>query len=160
MQRVVWCCSCLCAQPHRYVQLFVTPWTVAHQAPLSMRFSRQGYWSGLPFPTSKNRIIEGIKQVNKLILSWQCPAIRKNYYQWYSWFTLTDSLKENNEHLIPSTIFRMLKKHLLYVLLKLYHTLQIMIHTAIFLIKSLTILTISSFFLFKKIHNISSSFFF
>ena len=27
----------------------VTPWTVAHQAPLSMRFSRQEYWSGLPF---------------------------------------------------------------------------------------------------------------
>ena len=30
---------------------FMTPWTVAHQAPLSMGFSRQGYWSGLPFPT-------------------------------------------------------------------------------------------------------------
>ena len=29
--------------------LFVTPWTVAQQAPLSMRFSRQEYWSGLPF---------------------------------------------------------------------------------------------------------------
>ena len=29
--------------------LFVTPWTVAHQAPLSMGFSRQEYWSGLPF---------------------------------------------------------------------------------------------------------------
>ena len=28
-----------------------TPWTVAHQAPLSMGFSRQEYWSGLPFPT-------------------------------------------------------------------------------------------------------------
>ena len=28
-----------------------TPWTAAHQAPLSMRFSRQGYWSGLPFPS-------------------------------------------------------------------------------------------------------------
>ena len=28
----------------------VTPWTVAHQAPLSMRFSRQEYWSGVPFP--------------------------------------------------------------------------------------------------------------
>jgi len=27
----------------------VTPWTVAHQAPLSMEFSRQEYWSGLPF---------------------------------------------------------------------------------------------------------------
>ena len=34
-----------------HVQLFVTPWTVAHQAPLSMRFSRQEYWSGLPFPS-------------------------------------------------------------------------------------------------------------
>ena len=33
------------------VQLFVAPWTVAHQAPLSMGFSRQEYWSGLPFPT-------------------------------------------------------------------------------------------------------------
>ena len=32
------------------VWLFVTPWTIAHQAPLSMRFSRQEYWSGLPFP--------------------------------------------------------------------------------------------------------------
>ena len=33
------------------VQFFVTPWTVAHQAPLSMVFFRQGYWSGLPFPS-------------------------------------------------------------------------------------------------------------
>jgi len=29
----------------------VTPWTAAHQAPLSMGFSRQGYWCGLPFPS-------------------------------------------------------------------------------------------------------------
>ena len=33
------------------VQVFVTPWTVARQAPPSMGFSRQGYWSGLPFPS-------------------------------------------------------------------------------------------------------------
>ena len=33
------------------VRLFVTPWTVAYQAPLSMEFSRQEYWSGLPFPS-------------------------------------------------------------------------------------------------------------
>ena len=32
------------------VQLFATPWTVTHQVPLSMEFSRQEYWSGLPFP--------------------------------------------------------------------------------------------------------------
>ena len=34
-----------------HVRLFVTLWTVAHQAPLSMGFSRQEYWSGLPFPS-------------------------------------------------------------------------------------------------------------
>ena len=33
------------------VQLFGTPWTIAHQAPLSMGFSRQEYWSGVPFPS-------------------------------------------------------------------------------------------------------------
>ena len=33
-----------------HVQLFVTLWTVGHQAPLSMGFSRQEYWSGLPCP--------------------------------------------------------------------------------------------------------------
>ena len=33
------------------VQLFAAPWTVAHQAPPSMGFSRQEYWSGLPFPS-------------------------------------------------------------------------------------------------------------
>ena len=39
--------------PAKSIQLclFVTSWTVAHQAPLSMGFSRQGYWSGLPFPS-------------------------------------------------------------------------------------------------------------
>ena len=34
-----------------HVWLFVTPWTVAHQAPPSMEFSRQEYWSGLPLPS-------------------------------------------------------------------------------------------------------------
>ena len=33
------------------VRLFATPWTVAHQAPLSMGFSRHEYWSGLPSPS-------------------------------------------------------------------------------------------------------------
>ena len=33
------------------VPLFATQWTIAHQAPLSMEFSRQEYWSGLPFPS-------------------------------------------------------------------------------------------------------------
>ena len=42
--------ACMHAQLLSCVWLFATPWTVAHQAPLSMGFSRQKYWSGLPFP--------------------------------------------------------------------------------------------------------------
>ena len=43
------CCACVLSHFNR-VRLFVTLWTAAHQAPLSMGFSRQEYWSGLPFP--------------------------------------------------------------------------------------------------------------
>ena len=39
------------------VRLFATPWTVAYQAPLSMGFSRQEYWSGLPFPSQTPPIL-------------------------------------------------------------------------------------------------------
>ena len=44
-----------------HVQLFVTLWTVAHQAPLSKGFSRQGYWSGLPCPPPENLPDPGIE---------------------------------------------------------------------------------------------------
>ena len=37
-----------------HVRLFVTTWTVAYQAPPSMEFSRQEYWSGLPFPSPRD----------------------------------------------------------------------------------------------------------
>ena len=39
------------AQPVSRVQLFAAPWIASHQAPLSLGFPRQGYWSGLPFPS-------------------------------------------------------------------------------------------------------------
>jgi len=43
---------CVCVRVHARcrVRLFATPWTIALQAPLSIGFSRQEYWSGLPFP--------------------------------------------------------------------------------------------------------------
>ena len=39
----------VCAQFRSHVRLFATPWTAAHQVPVSMKFSRQEYCSGLPF---------------------------------------------------------------------------------------------------------------
>ena len=47
--------------PFSHVQLFVTPWSVARQAPLSMGFSRQEYWNGLPFPSSGDLPDPGIE---------------------------------------------------------------------------------------------------
>ena len=46
------------------VQLFATPWTVAHQVLLSMEFSRQEYWSGLPFPSPGDLLDPGIESVS------------------------------------------------------------------------------------------------
>ena len=43
------------------IRLFATPWTVACQAPQSMGFSRQEYWSGLPFPSPGDLPNTGIK---------------------------------------------------------------------------------------------------
>ena len=51
----------LYAQSLRHVRLFVTPWTVAYQALLSMEFFRQEDWSGLPLPTSGDLPDLGIK---------------------------------------------------------------------------------------------------
>ena len=44
-----------------HVQLFATPWTVAHQGPLSIGFPRQEYWSGLPSPPPGDLSDPGIK---------------------------------------------------------------------------------------------------
>ena len=48
----------------------MTPWAVAHQTPLSMEFSRQEYWSGLPFPFPGDLLDPGIKSGS--------PALQKN----------------------------------------------------------------------------------
>ena len=53
----------------------VTPWTVAHQAPLSMGFFRQGYWSGLPFPFAEDLPDPGIKPESLCLLHWQVDSL-------------------------------------------------------------------------------------
>ena len=47
-----------------HVQFFEIPWTVAHQSPLSMGFSKEEYWSGLPFPTRGSVPDSGTKPVS------------------------------------------------------------------------------------------------
>ena len=57
-----------------HVQLFVTPWTVACQAPLSMELSRQEYWSGSPFPSLGHLSYSGIKPRSPTLLADSLPS--------------------------------------------------------------------------------------
>ena len=68
---------CICTQSLSCVWFFVTPRTVARQAPLSMGFSRQEYWSGLPFPPLEDLPNLGIKPASPV-----SPALRWIPYHW------------------------------------------------------------------------------
>ena len=65
-------CVCLCARVHVHthmhllnqIQLFATPSTVGHKAPLSVEFPRQEYWSGLPLPPSGDLPGPGVKPMS------------------------------------------------------------------------------------------------
>ena len=58
------------------VWLFETPWTVAHQAPLSVGFSRQEYWSGLPCPSPGDFLNPGIEPGSP---AWQADSLPLNH---------------------------------------------------------------------------------
>ena len=65
-----------------HVQLFETPWTVARQAPLSMGFSRQEYWSRWPFPLPGDLSDPGIKPMSfKCLLHWQACSYHYCYLE-------------------------------------------------------------------------------
>ena len=59
----------VCAQLLNCVRLFATPWIVACQAPLSMEFPRQEYWSGMSFPTQGDLPDSGIEPASLMYLA-------------------------------------------------------------------------------------------
>ena len=73
--------SCVCMISH--IWLFTTPWTVAHQAPLSVEFSREEYWSKLPFPSAGDLPDPGIEPT-----SLESPVFLFSHYaRWWVWDT-------------------------------------------------------------------------
>ena len=68
-------CVCVCARVPSVMSDSVTPWTADHQAPLSMEFSRQEYWNGLPFPTPEDLPVVGIK-----LVSLMSPALAGGFF--------------------------------------------------------------------------------
>ena len=60
------------------VQLFATPWTIAHEIPLFIGFSRQEYWSGLPFPSPGIFLTQGLNPCLLYLLHCQ-----EGFYYWH-----------------------------------------------------------------------------
>ena len=63
------------------VQLFVTPWTVAQQAYLSMGFSRQEYWSGLPCPSPRDLPDPGIEPMSPVAPALQADSLPLGHWE-------------------------------------------------------------------------------
>ena len=57
-------CVCVCVCTLSHIRLFATPWTIAHQAPLSMGFSRKEYWRGLLSPPPRDLPNPGIEPMS------------------------------------------------------------------------------------------------
>ena len=76
-----------------HIQLFVTLWTAAHQAPLSMGFFRQEYWSGLLCPPPEDLPDPGIEP-----MSLKSPALADGFFTtsaiWEAHFLLINTLKQ------------------------------------------------------------------
>ena len=68
-------CVCVCVCTLSLVRLFATPWTVARQAPLSVRFSRQEYWGGFPFPPPGDLPDAGSNLCLFCLLHWQLGSL-------------------------------------------------------------------------------------
>ena len=66
---------CVHVQSLSFVQLSMAPWTVAHQASLSMGFPRQEYWSGLPFPSPGDLPTQGSNLSLLCLLHWQADSL-------------------------------------------------------------------------------------
>ena len=88
------------------VQLFATPWTVTCQAPLSMEFSRQEYWSELPFPTPGFFWIQESNLHLLCLLHWQVNSLPLASWeaQYNGMYIIKISFKTRRASLVAHTV--------------------------------------------------------
>ena len=99
---------CVCVS-HSVMSNSATPWTVAHQAPLSMGFSRQEYWNEVPFPSLEDLANLGIEPRSPALQAGSLPSVPPGKP------LITHHLKLKPIHLILSLLTRVqanLSKHL------------------------------------------------
>ena len=92
------------AQSLSPVQLFATPWTIAHQAPLSMGFPRQEYLSGLPFLSPGDLPNPGIRPISPV---WQTSSLPLHHLGNPSLLLVEPKSSEQQRHL-PDMVFESL----------------------------------------------------
>ena len=103
MVPLVWGTCMLCMiNGFSRVQPFVTPWTVARQAPLSMGFSRQEYWSGLPCPRPGDLPDSGMEPESLM-----SPAMAGGFFTtratWIRYLEQSNSERQKVERWLPKT---------------------------------------------------------
>ena len=81
---------------------FLTPWSVARQDPLSMGFPSHEYWSGLPFPSPGDLVIQGLSLCLLCLLHWQADSLPLNC-QGSPWLTLPSG--SLCSEMVPLTVF-------------------------------------------------------
>ena len=84
------------------VRLFATPWTVAYEAPPPIGFSRQEYWSGLPFPSPEDLPNSGIEPESPTLQADTLPSELQESYQG-SWVILLHNY--STQDIVKLTIF-------------------------------------------------------
>ena len=93
-------CVCVCVCMLSHVQLFAVPWTVACQAHLPMKFSRQEYWSGVLVSTAGDLLTQGLTLCLLCLLHWQedssplVPPWKPCLRWWYDLYLQLESEKE------------------------------------------------------------------
>ena len=96
-------CMCVCSVVSDSLG---PPWTVAHQAPLSMELFKQEYWSGLPFPSPRDLLNSGIEPISPVSPALQADSLPaeplgKPYFLFTEYHSINNSLstKEKNDPL-------------------------------------------------------------
>ena len=132
-------CAYMLLSRFSHIWLFVTPGTVAHQAPLSMGFSWQEYWSGLPCPSLGDLPDPGIEptspaspelQVDSLLLSYQgslCTYVKhtNNIVQWAPYYFFHPTLFLRSIHIVLRWSSLWLLSAVWHSLLCIYHATQL-----------------------------------
>ena len=79
----------------RSVWFFMTPWTAAHQGLLSMEFSRQKYWNGLPFPPPEDLLNPGVEPIFPATPALQVDSLPLSHWKAHSGLLLWERLQSS-----------------------------------------------------------------